>query len=296
MGSTRFKNLLPFLFFLFLSVSVFPQNPVSVSEEISTLERLSRVQNSQERYLAFMNLARLYQLRGDSEAALNAYESALNVSPNDGQALLELGRLLLSMGEFERAAFAFSALLSGNRDRELLVLGRYYAAKLEALHSGNIRGLAALSNDPEFALYHSSILYALWRISEDRSYVNRLIREFPNSPEANIINFSVELSPTPFWILFPGRTPQIQASLLPPETQSTQAPGGQVFLQTGLFSREANAISAADNLRRAGFDARIIQRQVNNINHWAVGIYAGSDSNADIRRLREAGFESFPVR
>ena len=51
-----------------------------------------------------------------------------------------------------------------------------------------------------------------------------------------------------------------------------------------------------DVLKKAGFDTQIIARQLNGANYWAACVPAGSDMNATIRKLKDAGFESFPIR
>ena len=268
------------------SLSANPSEAVSLSSEISRLQALSRDDNSYGRFQALMELARLYRLSGDSGAALGAYEDALVIFPNDGQVLLEMGRLLVSLGEYERALFAFNTLLSGNRELELLVQGLYYISLLDAFHLGNTQALEGLAEESLFSEYHSRIFYTLWLITEDRNWENRLLRDFPKSLEAGIISHEVELSAIPLWLFFPGRE-SITLSPRPAET---------VFFQTGLFNLEENALSGADLLSRAGFAPHVIRRQVNNMDYWAVGIYSNREINTVIRQLNDAGFEAFPVR
>jgi hypothetical protein len=50
-----------------------------------------------------------------------------------------------------------------------------------------------------------------------------------------------------------------------------------------------------ERLKKAGFDAGLRRRTVNGAAHWAVSVPPGEDMNGTIRRLKEAGFESFPV-
>jgi len=49
-------------------------------------------------------------------------------------------------------------------------------------------------------------------------------------------------------------------------------------------------------LRQAGFSPSIEQRIVNGNEMWAVIVSAVTDQGRAIRELREAGFESFPVK
>ncbi|MDR1178370.1 MAG: SPOR domain-containing protein [Spirochaetaceae bacterium] len=70
---------------------------------------------------------------------------------------------------------------------------------------------------------------------------------------------------------------------------------GGVFIQTGLYGRRENAQAQAEKLRAKDFEPSIIERTVNGNQYWAVTIEPGSDYNHTILRLKDAGFESFPV-
>jgi cell division septation protein DedD len=124
------------------------------------------------------------------------------------------------------------------------------------------------------------------------------------------------------WLLFPGRSavsldaPVIQepaheplrAADPPPavieaaNTAAQAAPkpeaaasAATVALQTGLFGREENAQAMADRLKKAGFTPLISRRAVNGVSYFAVSVNAPGDVNAMILRLKDSGFEAFPV-
>ena len=286
-------------FFLFFLPPLFSQNEVasvSLAAEIFRLETLasgaagnSPAASARERHNAFLALARLHRLSGNSLAAGSAYERALELFPDDGRALLEQGRFLISVGEYERANTVINALLGRERERELFIQGRYLRAKLRAFHSADTGYLAALAEDNDFAEFRSGIYYTLWRLTGIAAYKTRLTTEFPQSPEAKIADGSVSFAATPLWLLFPGRNSIVLEPSASPARAAAE-PAGRL-LQAGIFSREANAQSFAEQLRRAGFEPRIVPRD----NRWAVGVNGGSNENAMIRRLREAGFEAFPV-
>jgi len=83
----------------------------------------------------------------------------------------------------------------------------------------------------------------------------------------------------------------VQPSVQPPPV--VQSPPVQtVRLQTGVFSREANAQAQVNALRQAGFSPSIEQRG----EMWAVVVTSSQDVNRSIADLRAAGFDSFPVR
>jgi hypothetical protein len=185
--------------------------------------------------------------------------------------------------------------------------------------------LAALLGDPDFSGQKPAICYILWKLSGAESWKTRLLAEFPRSPEGRIaagVSAPISAAPTAFWLLLPGREgftlssasgPAAQGSSIAPvsgqaspqpapnpavssSVSSSSAVGGTAtLLQTGLFGREENAKGQADRLRTAGFTPSIKTRQVNGSEYWMVGVPPGQDINQTILRLKDAGFESFPV-
>jgi len=69
-----------------------------------------------------------------------------------------------------------------------------------------------------------------------------------------------------------------------------------VILQTGLFSKEANAHAQSDALRKAGYAAMVSRKLVNGAEYWAVTVPGGQNVNKTIQELKKAGFDSFPVK
>ena len=171
----------------------------------------------------------------------------------------------------------------------------------------------------------------LWKISsaddEAQKWQQRLIAEFPQSPEGFIAGTqnSVIVKPASFWFFINGydsmlldavtrnqpsaiSVPQVSAPVQQqPSTVISQTPQAPVStvqmpapivqtnaarLQTGLYSRQVNAQTQIENLRKAGFSPILEQRG----EMWAVIVPAEQDVNRFIRELRDAGFESFPVR
>jgi cell division septation protein DedD len=98
-------------------------------------------------------------------------------------------------------------------------------------------------------------------------------------------------------------TPATPAAPVPAQsatsTPATSAPApvtSAVVLQTGVFSREANARAQIEILQKAGFAATTSRKMVNGAEHWAVVVPAGQDSNKTAADLKKAGFDSFPVK
>lgn len=307
LGSGTLKLFFAFVLFFCVFSRVFSQNTVSLSTEISRLEKVSFASGgtSNERHNAFLNLARLYQLSGSHEAAVKVYADALAIFPADCRFLLEQAQLFISLGEYEKAVLAINTVLKSSQDQEFLLKGQYLGALALTFLSSAPETLIALADDPDFMDYRSGIYYALWKFSGLQSYRNRLTTEFPQSPEAKIAGGGMEAVSTPLWLLFPGRNSIILSNPLPsqpavaavPPAPSPASGESGVLLQTALFSlaREDYARALAERLKKAGFVPEIFRRKVNGNDYFAVGVRATGDMNAMIKKLKDAGFESFPI-
>ncbi|GHV60600.1 hypothetical protein AGMMS49587_02450 [Spirochaetia bacterium] len=252
--------------------------------------------------LALIRGAACYAAMGEWEKAESAVKTVL-LTGWDKQTLLRARLLALQIGAFR------SGQSAGNAD--------------------GVAALGVLLDESDYGEFKASICYTLWKITGADTWKTRLITEFPRSPEARIAAGSGEISATPtaMWLLIPGResiatapaaapsAPAVPVATVPsasaaapvaapvapapsaataPAAAGTGAANGAV-LQTGLFGREANAQVMAERLKKAGFTPAISRRSVNGADYWVVSVPAGSDINATILRLKNAGVESFPV-
>ena len=321
--SSRTAPFIVILFFLFIS-PVFGNN-LSFQAEISRLEKicLSSANTSRERYDAFLALARLHQLGGNAEKAVKVYDDGLKLFPADGRLLLEQGRLLISLGEYERAVGTVASMLA--LDKEFYLQGRLVLAQLEAFRSGNIGPLEALTRDADFSGYKSGIYYTLWRLTDTPEYKAVLTRDFASSPEAKIASGKIAGEPTPLWLLFSGReaitfSDKVTSLQLQPVTPSqpekvtvttsitTQpekvtslplqpvTPFQIAVLQVGIYNNEAHARDLGERLKHAGFQSQIGSRLVNGSNYWTVTVSTPGDPNAMMKKLKDSGFDAFPLK
>ena len=314
--------LLAAVCFLAVGGRLYPQNAApagQLGDQIRSLEqRVSQNGiSTAERHDALVRLARLLQLSGNTAEAAAKWLEAATVNPQDDAALVAGAYCLAAIGEWERALQTVSSLIASGRQGQPLLQARYLDACLRAKISGDVSLLAGLAHDPEFAGLHPLIYYTLWRITAENpaisaagsaeSWRTRLLAEFPNSPEALAANpetpTSVSVVQSPLWLLFPGTASASPAVASPPAapvpsapTAPRATPASTTVLQTGVFSREANARGQADALHRAGFTATVSRKTVNNAEHWAVTVPAGQDANRTREALKRAGFDSFPVK
>jgi len=311
--------------------SLFAQAGVSLEAEIQNIEREANRQgiSAQERHDALVRLARLRRLSGDIEgAARNWLEAAAAIPGNvDDDALLSCAYCLAAMGEWDRAAAALAPLLSKSSRARFLIVS------INAIKTGNVSGLSAIADSGEYSGMKSEIYFILWKISSAETaetWRRRLAAEFPQTPEGRLAAgaaSAVIVKPSPFWFFLGGldslplmeseqavpRPPSPPAERPTPAAASptaerpapvtvsppavSQPPASQsaaqtVRLQTGIYSRQDYAQAQMTRLRQAGFSPSIEQRG----EMWAVTVPAGTDQPRSIRELREAGFDSFPIR
>ena len=309
---------------LFAAAAVFAQNSVSLEAEIQNIERTAARQGvpAAERHDALVRLARLRQLSGDIEGAARNWLEAAAAIPGsvDDDALLSCAYCLAAIGEWDRAAAALEPLLSKSPR------ARFLNISINAIKTGDVSALAAIAHNGEYSQMKGEIYFMLWKTSlgiyangsHAETWRQRLIAEFPQTPEGRIAagesSSAVIVRPSPFWLFAGGldSLPLISESTPPstaaapqpaaaPQSPVPQAPIAQapdatsqaaVRLQTGLFSRQANAQVQMTNLRQAGFNPSMEQRG----EMWAVVVTSGNDQVRAIIELREAGFDSFPIR
>jgi len=286
--------------------AVFAQNGVSLEAEIQNIEKTAAGKgiSAVERHDALVRLARLRQLSGDIEgAAKNWLEAAAAIPGNvDDDALLACAYCLAAMGEWDRASAALSPLLAKS------ARARFLDTAVKAVKTGDVSLLSAIASDPDYSQMKSQIYFLLWKISRTETsdfWRQRLIAEFPQSPEGRIAetagvavsgSSAVIVTPNPFWLLLGGYEPQ---PVVKSETASAenavptaQVPASGARLQTGLYTRRDNAEAQIANLKKAGFSPTLEQRG----EKWAVVVPAGADQSRAIRDLKNAGFDSFPVK
>jgi len=144
-------------------------------------------------------------------------------------------------------------------------------------------------------------------LSGQENWKKRLVSEYPKSAEALAVQNTpgVAAAVTPQWLLFDSlitgsgfavnAAPAAAAVTVNAAPSAPAVSSPSVRVQTGLFSKESNAASLVESLKKAGFSAQITKRTVNGGDYFAVMVPPGNDVNKTIRDLKSAGFDSFPV-
>jgi len=303
------------LFFLFGAAVAFSQNSLSLEAEIRSIEQKTNQEDPYQKHDAYARLANLKQLSGDYEgAARNWLEAAAAVPGSvDDDALFSCALCLALTGEWESASKALEPLLFKSAD------ARFLEACVLAWREGDTSALLSIANAGDYEQKKAQIYFILWKTEKNDVWKQRLVAEFPKSPEAIIaVDSGFSVKTNPLWLFISSREVFSQmenaAQATPRNTQQSDAqtvkpvqlpdasiiqpaqPPDAVRLQTGVFSKQANADDLIARLKKAGFIPYIEKRLVNGNEMMAVIVPAGKDVNASIKELRDAGFDSFPVK
>ncbi len=297
-----------------------------VSELLSLLEEfVPKVQDGPGRRSLLLRWAAVLELTGRWEEAAVRYEEAAFAAPvqRDTDSLLEAARAWLAAGETEKALSILRILGVASTDAEVrtrsLILEGW--ARLIEGSAAEARSLAArAASAPPDRESLLSALTLLWAASEGRSREeagSRIRKEFPGTPEAAMAG-NGPVPPAAHWLLTPAAggakppdAPQsgtvVAAAPSPPGPRSppaeaVQRPAGgppessrvKVF-QAGAFSDESNAALLVQELSGKGFEVVVERRERGGKPLWVVLVPPGPDSQATLLRLKDSGYEAYPI-
>lgn len=296
----------------------------SVDELVGLVDRYaSELADPAARREAWTRAAATLELAGRFDEAAERYGNAAAASPGkaDAASLLAAAACWLQAGECERAlAMADLAALSSTEPdldwRAGLVVGWARVCEDDLAKARSVLdSLEAAASDPS---RKASVLLLAWAVSngdERARLAAELAKGFPGSPEALVASGSVPMSP--FWFLaFPrpasaskaspssaapssaGAAPPVPAPPTPSApAASTPAEGPRAY-QVGLFAERTNAERLAASLGAKGFAAVLESRErPGSAPALAVlvPVSAGTDPATLLLRLKDAGFEAWPV-
>jgi hypothetical protein len=190
--------------------------PLSAQESFSFQSETARLREliaspqtvPQQKHDLLVELAELLRLSGDNEGAAAAWKDAAAAVPGgrDDRAVLEMAACLMAIGEWEDAAAAVRLVLLTSRNAPGIILrAKYLGAQIEAFANGNTVAIEFYLDDPDYASLKPAIYYTLYVITKKEVYRNRLLAEYPASPETRLITDDTIPFPGAMWLLYPGR-------------------------------------------------------------------------------------------
>lgn len=309
-----------------LATSLPPFDALSLLEEF-----VPKLALSSERLDLSIRAGDLALLLGRYPEAAEHYEEASLAAAGgrDCGLLLRAARARLASGDVERATDLVSlVLLASAGDSELSARARLVGAWALAVQgradeardmSEAIAGSAS-AGSPAQAELRREARFLCWAVAEaapkspSRSAAAKILAdEFPGSVEALVASGAMAAPPMPHWYLGSlslagaqdgGGEPPSTASIPSEAGRSTvPAPTGiqAMRFQVGYYSKEENAKTMKDRLRALGFAAsietrpRVREKQGDDGRRWAVVIDGGKDPEGTQARLKDAGYESYPI-
>jgi hypothetical protein len=112
----------------------------------------------------------------------------------------------MAIGEWDEAAAAVRLVLLTSRNAPGIILrAKYLAAQIEAFTRGDTVALESYLHDPDYTSLKPSLYYTLYIVTKNETYKNRLVTEYPASPEARLLTDDTIPFPGAMWLLYPGR-------------------------------------------------------------------------------------------
>jgi hypothetical protein len=200
------------LFFALLLLAL----PLSAQESFSFQTETARLRGMiaspqstpQQKHDLFIELAEILRLSGDNEGAAAAWKDAAAAVPGerDDRAVLEMAACLMAVGDWEEASAAVRLVLFTSRNAPGIILrAKYLGAQIEAFENGDTVALEFYLDDPDYASLKPAIYYTLYIITKKETYKNRLLAEYPASPETRLLTDDTIPFPGAMWLLYPGR-------------------------------------------------------------------------------------------
>jgi tetratricopeptide (TPR) repeat protein len=274
-----------------------------IADAVELLERYApRLAPGEGKKSALEALARLQEMAGNYAGAAESWLVASSAGPSDPDAVFSAVRCLIAVGESPRAIAeldSLAKLLSDPAVSAKAALHKAYAGAFlrEAGAAGDLRSFAVSDS---YAGDRPTILFLLARLYGDRAAAERLSAEFPASPEAGVLaSGGVRLAAGPHWFIAADRSAVVlkagETEKGAEEEKPQPSAAGPTALQVGLFREEKNARTLAERLTAKGFSVSVSPRTVGAATHHAVTVDPGASAEETAMRLKDAGFESYPL-
>lgn len=239
----RFKQICFFGIFLSTLPAVFSQvvppgvsdsDRVSLNQQMAAWEKELTQLNSREKAAElWSNLAITQEQIGEFSNATKSYAEAAILSPPRTSTKYELGRARCALfaGDTVKSKSILKELLLSEEDRmndriraegKLLTVWCDIAeAKNYSAQSKNIALLRSYSTNETMESVRPAVLFSLWWLTDDKNVKETLLKNYPNSPEAALVDGKAALMPSALWFL--SEREKVQSVATPTEEEQKAA-------------------------------------------------------------------------
>ena len=258
-----------------------------------------------KRKTLYIRLAQFFELSSDLHNAQINYQKAALISLEsiDYEILLSSARILLLEGELLLAESQLEEIIVNSSDQNISVQAKLLFTILKILNStGDIDYTISPIDKPE-SLY---LMYLIAKANSETVIMDKLsqkiVKDFETSPEAGLIRN--ELSELPdiltSFALLNNESLNDDSFYEEPKEKLNTSEADTIFnymIQTGSFRDPENAHYLSIDLEKIGFEPIVEEQIVNDIKYYKVLLYffARDDMYLALSRLKEKGFEGFPV-
>ena len=273
-----------------------------------------------EKRAAYVFLASLQEqlaLYGDAQ---KSYATAAGIAAGDAedmpkktneQLVIDAVRCALCCGDYPTADSYLNSAVRNSKDPDIQSYIKLYAqwsalCRAESVDDLNepLELLKAYLKVQSMKPVHPVILLTLWYVTGDKSWSAQIVKNYPASTEAAIVNGDVQLLPTPFWFFVPKSgvaeqgtgTFKEDISVEPAAVQTTTptTPAKNTKWQLGLFKTESNAKLLCEEVKQKGFNAYVTnETRASGTTYYIVLVKDDGTGTAD--KLRSAGYDCYPV-
>lgn len=265
------------------------------------------------------------------DEAKKSYAQAAGIRASDVEGMkkrtseelvLDAVRCALSAGQGETALLYLNSAVRNSKDEKIQSYIKLYEqwaalAKAETIEETKeiIGILKVYLTFSSMDYVKKSILLTLWYLTNESSYAETLVKEFPSSLEAGIVTKKVILMPAPFWYFMPKKESENFAfvkdntsSVIQEENTKVETKNNVVQnvvqeekyeipkkQQVGLFKDKANAENFSKKINEKGFSS-YVQEQVRSSGekYYIVVVNENKDGTMGTQ-LKTSGFECYPL-
>ena len=287
----------------------------SVSYVKNQIKSLTVASEKRAAYVFLASLQEQLALYGDAQ---KSYATAAGIAAGDAegmpqktneQLVIDAVRCALCCGDWPTADSYLNSAVRNSKDANIQSYVKLYAqwsalCKAENVDDLNepLELLKAYLKVQSMKSVHPVILLTLWYVTGDKSWSERITKNYPNSTEAAIVKGDVQLLPTPFWFFVPKSGVAEQGTgtfkediSVAPATKTTAAATTtkDSKWQLGLFKTESNAKLLCEEVKQKGFDAYIIsEKRASGTTYYIVLVKDdGTGTTAD--KLRSSGYDCY---
>jgi hypothetical protein len=286
----------------------------SVPAIIADVERAAETaSNAADRRALYAFLGSLREQFGSYADASRSYAIAAGISAaavaemphvSSEQLVINAVRCALSFGDFVTAENYLASRVQDSSDPAISAYVKLYSvwstlcqAESAGALDEPLARLRSYSMQTTMEPVRPAVLLSLWYIDSDGKSADRLLAEYPQSPEAAIVSGRAGLLPAPFWFFTPRRDSTASlSSRLTEETAdaASQTADATVRQQLGLFRNEDNAKQLVSDLAAKGFTATIKQETRSSGVMYVVTVPENKSGTMGAQ-LKTAGFDCYPI-